>query len=55
VVVFDSFDGQTTTRSLEDLPRLEFFLRLEDVLGVLGDQRDGLDLVDESPHTRMIA
>lgn len=55
VVVFDSFDGQTTTCSLEDVPRLEFFFRLEDVLRVLGNQRDGLDRVHESPHARMIA
>lgn len=55
VVVFDLLDDQTTTSTLEDVPNLEFFFRLEDVLRVLGNQRDGLDLVDESPHARMIA
>ena len=55
VVVFDSFDEQTTTYALEDGPGLEVFFRFEDVLRIAGDQRGGVDLVYESPHKRIIA
>ena len=55
VVVFDSFDEQMTTYALEDVPGLELFFRLEDVLRIAGDQRDGLDLVHKSPHELIIA
>jgi len=55
VVVFDSFDEQTTTYSLEDVPGLEVVFRFEDVLGIAGDQRGGVDLVHESPHPRIFA
>ncbi len=55
VVLFDSFDEQTTTRALQDVSGLEVFFRFEDVLRVAGDQRGGVDLVHESPHERIIA
>jgi hypothetical protein len=55
VVVFDTLDDQTTTRPLDDVPSLEVFLRLEDVLRIVRDQRAGLDLVDEARHVRIIA
>ena len=55
VVVFDSFDEQTTTYALEDVPSPEVFFRLEDVLSSAWDQRGGLDLVHESRHAPIIA
>ena len=55
VVVFDSFDEQTTTYSLEDVPGPEVFFRFEDVLRIAGDQRGGVDLVHKSPHPRIFA
>ena len=55
VVVFDSFDEQTTTYSLEDVPGLELVFRFEDVLRIAGYQRGGVDLVHKSPHPRIFA
>jgi len=54
-VVFDSFDEQTTTYSLEDVPGPEVFFRFEDVLRIAGYQRGGVDLVHKSPHPRIFA
>ena len=55
VVVFDSFDEQMTIYALDDVPSVEVFFRLEDVLRIAGDQRGRVDLVHESPHKRIIA
>jgi hypothetical protein len=55
IIVFDSFDEQTTTYALKGVPGLEVFFRLEDVLRIARDKRGGLDLVHESPHKRIIA